>query len=84
MEIILKFLSLVQGLIVLDALLSWFIPPRSNAFSRAIGVVIDPIVEPFRRLQERFSSGSIPIDFSPLLAIFSISIIQSIIRSFIY
>ena len=64
--------------------MSWFIPPRSNAFSRAIGVIIDPIVEPFRKLQDRFSSGSIPIDFSPILAIFALQILESLARSLIY
>ena len=84
MYIIFKFLDILQWLIILDALMSWFIPPRSNAFSRAIGVIIDPIVEPFRKLQDRFSSGSIPIDFSPILAIFALQILESLARSLIY
>ncbi|KMT21432.1 YggT family protein [Clostridium cylindrosporum] len=84
MIIILKFLNLLQWLIILDALLSWFIPPRSNAFSRMIGIIIDPILMPFRKLQERFSSGAIPIDFSPILAIFFITIVESLLRNLVF
>ncbi|MEG0689673.1 MAG: YggT family protein [Clostridium sp.] len=84
MIIIIKFLSVVQWLIIIDALLSWFIIPRSNAFSRAIGIVIDPIVMPFRKLQDRFMSSALPIDLSPIFAIFALNIIQSILRSFAY
>lgn len=79
--IILKFISLLQTLIVVDALMSWFIPPRSNTVSRLLGVVIDPILEPFRKLQERFSTGSIPIDFSPLLAIIFLGLVRSLVIS---
>lgn len=78
--ILLKFVSILQWLIILDALLSWFIPPRSNTFSRVIGIVIDPIVEPFRRLQDRFMSNSMPIDFSPVLAILFLGLVQSFIK----
>lgn len=81
MRIILNFVSVLQTLIVIDALMSWFIPPRSNTFSKVIGVIVDPIVEPFRRLQERFYRGSIPIDFSPMLAIIALGLARSIVNS---
>ncbi|MEF9953234.1 MAG: YggT family protein [Clostridium sp.] len=84
MAIIIQFLYVLQWLIIIDALLSWFIVPRSNTFSRAIGIIIDPIIMPFRKLQERFITASLPVDLSPIFAIFALNIIQSILRSYVY
>lgn len=70
-------------LIIIDALMSWVIPPRSNAVSRVIGAIVDPIVEPFRRLQEKFYRGNMPIDFSPMLAIFALAIIKTIMYNLV-
>ncbi|MEG0641476.1 MAG: YggT family protein [Clostridium sp.] len=84
MIIILNFLNVLQWLIIIDAILSWFIPPRSNTFSRIIGIVIDPILMPFRRIQERFSAITIPVDFSPVFAIFALGLLQTILRSLMY
>ena len=45
----------------------------------ALSVITDPIVEPIRRVQYRYVS--IPVDFSPLIAILLIQILQRVIYS---
>lgn len=43
----------------------------------------EPILSPFRKLMQRFT-GAMPIDFSPILAIFAIQLFQRIIITLIY
>lgn len=74
------FLLIFEYLIIIDALSSWFIRKRSNAFSRAIGVIVDPILVPCYKIQEKFL-GNIPVDFSPILGILIIEIIRNIVIS---
>lgn len=76
------FFQLIEYLIIVDALSSWFIKDRNNRFSRTIGVVIDPIMIPCRKLQKRFLGNS-PMDFSPVLGIVLIEIIRSIVLTII-
>lgn len=75
-----KFLSLVEFLVFVDALMSWVIKPRSNQISRLIGTIIDPILVPCHKLQVKVMPNS-PIDFSPLIAIFVIEFLKTIIVS---
>ena len=42
-----------------------------------------PILEPCRRLQDKFVSDS-PIDFSPILALFLLDIIRGVLISLLY
>jgi YggT family protein len=72
------FFDLVELLIVIDALSTWFIPSRSNRVSRAIGIIIDPIVTPFYNLQRKIFPNS-PIDLSPMLAILFLEFLKGII-----
>jgi YggT family protein len=72
------FFDFVELLIIIDALSTWFMPSRSNKISRAIGVVIDPIVTPFQHLQRKLFPNS-PIDFSPMLAILFLEFLKGIV-----
>ncbi|MBZ4664058.1 MAG: YggT family protein [Caloramator sp.] len=74
-----KFVNLLEFLIFLDALLSWVVPNRhNNQILRIIGIIIDPIKEPFYRLQFKLLPNT-PIDFSPMLAILFLEFIKTII-----
>lgn len=72
------FFELVEILIIVDALSTWFRPARSTQFSRTIGVIIDPILAPVHSLQQKIMPNS-PIDFSPMLAILLLEILKGII-----
>lgn len=75
---IINFLSLLELLIAVDAILSWFIRPRSNEFSRMIGIVVDPVLKPCRGLQARIITN-LPVDFSPVIGIILIELCKTIL-----
>jgi len=72
------FLVIFSWLIVINALLSWFIDP-SHPIRELLDQFISPIVNPFRRITDRFLTSGIPIDLAPLFALISIQILTSII-----
>lgn len=75
---IVNFLDLVEVLIILNAVMSWFIRPRSNDISRIVGVIIDPIMKPCKKIQMSIVPNS-PFDFSPAIAILLIEFVKRII-----
>lgn len=74
-----SFLSLVELLIVIDSIMSWFIRPRSNEISRAIGIIVDPILIPCSKLQSKIITN-LPVDFSPVIAIILIELCKTILN----
>lgn len=75
---IIKFLGLIELVIFVDAIMSWFMKPRSNELSRTLGIIVDPILKPCHKLQARFLANS-PIDFSPLIALLVIELVKTVI-----
>jgi YggT family protein len=75
---IIWFLKLLELLIFVDAILSWFIRPRSNQISKYIGIVVDPVLTPCSRLQRKLFPKA-PVDFSPLIAILIIEFFRMLI-----
>jgi YggT family protein len=81
LEILNLLLSIFSWVIIANALLSWFLPP-DNIFRQFLSFVTEPVVGPFRRLTQRFiRSSAIPIDISPVLAIFAIMIVQQLLSA---
>ena len=73
------FLKLLELLIFVDVILSWFIKPRSNQISKYIGILVDPILAPCTKLQRRFLPKA-PVDFSPLIALLVIEFFSFIVN----
>lgn len=67
-SVIVNILHLVEIMILIECLLSWFIRDGRNEIMNLLRTITNPILEPFRRIQERFF-GNINIDLSPLFAI---------------
>ena len=80
---ILGFLNLLELLVVIDAIMSWFIRPRSNEISRIIGIVIDPILLPCSKLQSKIIKD-LPVDFSPVIAIILIELVKTLFNIILY
>lgn len=75
------FFRILTFLIIGRAILSWFIRgPYGQAYQlyMLVGQVTEPILEPCRRLLARFGLNGM-VDFSPLLAIFLLNILQSLV-----
>lgn len=64
--------------IVIRALLS-FVPQLkpSNKFVSILFDITDPLLKPFQRFQ--IGGSSMGIDFSPIIAIFALSLIQRVV-----
>ena len=75
---IIWFLKLLELLIFVDAILSWFIKPRSNKISKYIGIVVDPVLLPCTKLQRKLLPKA-PVDFSPLIAIIILEFSRTLI-----
>ena len=77
--------NILDWLIIGRVILSWVRPNPSNRTLRElikfVYQVTEPILAPIRRL---LPTGNIGIDFSPIVAIFALSIIRSFIVRLIY
>lgn len=71
------FLQIMMWAIIVRAVLSWFDPRGQNPVSRALIEFTEPIVAPIRSIMPRMGM----IDLSPMIAIFVIYILQSMISS---
>lgn len=70
LDFILRLLSFA---IIGRALMSWFDPHYNNPFSRLLFSVTEPILKPIRSIMP----GGMMIDFSPMIAIMIIWVLQS-------
>lgn len=81
LEIVILLLNIYTWVIIANSLLSWFLPPQ-NTIRQFTAFLTEPVVGPFRRLTARFTSRSaIPIDFSPVLAIFAIILVEQLLQT---
>lgn len=67
-RIIANLLRVLELMVLIKCLLSWFIRDGRNEIMNLLTTITNPILEPFRRIQEKFF-GNIGIDLSPLFAI---------------
>jgi YggT family protein len=75
------FFQVLVYLILARAILSWFVrTPYGNLYKvySMILQVTDPILAPCRKLLSRFGMGG-TIDFSPILAIIGLTVINGVI-----
>ncbi|MBQ2945610.1 MAG: YggT family protein [Clostridia bacterium] len=64
--------------------LSWIPPLYHSAFGRIIRAVTDPALKPCQKLLGKLRFlDNVPIDFSPVLAILAVEIIEKILVAFL-
>lgn len=68
----------VELIILVECILSWFIRDGRNEIMRILRTITNPILEPFRRLQDNFL-GNMAVDLSPFLAILALQLIAKLI-----
>lgn len=67
------FFQLIYYLILIRVIFSWIRPNPMNRIVNIINNLTEPILEPFRKVSNRFNMGT--IDLSPLIAILAIQLI---------
>ena len=72
-----RLLDVISFIIVIQCVLSWIPSMRMSKIYESLSIITDPIEEPIRQVQYRYVS--LPIDFSPLIAILLIQLIQRLI-----
>lgn len=72
------FLRILSGAIIINSLLSWVMDPM-HPIRAFLSRFTDPIVAPFRMLTDKLNTSGLPIDFSPLLAYITLSIIIALL-----
>lgn len=70
--------NLLELAILVECIASWIPQIQGNKFISIIHNFTYPLLEPFRKLQDRFSSG-LPIDFSPIIALFVIDLLKRLL-----
>ncbi|HHY90057.1 MAG TPA: YggT family protein [Clostridiales bacterium] len=78
-ESIIRFFAVLDFLIVARIILSWINVNPYSTIPRLIYQLTEPILAPFRNLLFRFGIGGYMFDFSPVLAILALNILQSLI-----
>lgn len=77
-----KVITILIFAIVIRTILSYFPKFQSHKLSIILNDVTDPLLKPFQRFQIGGAAGA--IDFSPIVAIVILNLIQSlIVRQFI-
>lgn len=78
LNIIISVIKIIELLIIIECLLSWVITDQGNEVMIFLRNLTDPIVKPFRNLQNRIF-GYTSIDFSPAIAIIVLMIVEKIV-----
>ena len=79
--LLVRLLNLLTWLIIIQCLMSWFPGARYSKPYEILSMITEPLVGPIRELLFRYID--IPIDFSPVIAIFLISFVQRLIFSLV-
>ena len=82
-EAISVIFRIIELAILAECIASWIPQLRYNQFMDIVRSITYPILEPCRRIQDRFL-GDLPIDFSPVLALFLLDIIRTVLINLLY
>ena len=74
---LIKLLDLISFIILIQCLLSWIPSIRMSKLYEVLSMVTDPIEEPIRQVLYRYVS--LPIDFSPVVAILLIELMKRLV-----
>ena len=77
--LLIKLLNILSWIILIQCLMSWFPGARYSRVYEILSMFTEPLVGPIRELLFRYID--IPIDFSPIIAFFVISMVQRLIVS---
>ena len=79
-SIIDTFFKVLEFAILIEVVLSWVYAGRSNQYIEMLHKVTNPLLEPGRKIQEKFL-GNMMIDFSPIIALLIIAVLRQIVAA---
>jgi YggT family protein len=79
-QVLIYLLQILQVLILVRVVMSWVAPSSRNPIVEFVATVTDPILKPIQALLPRTG----PVDFSPMIALFLIYLLQNVLVSASY
>ena len=81
--LLIKLLNILSWIILIQCLMSWFPGARYSRVYEILSMFTEPLVGPIRELLFRYID--IPIDFSPIIALFVIDfVLRQVINRILY
>lgn len=79
------FFFILIALIIINAVLSWFPIDRSSGLIRGLRALIDPILQPIRKMIQKsiFGGVNMALDISPFIAYLILSMLRRSLSLFI-
>jgi YggT family protein len=82
--VLIKLLEVYSWIIVISAIVSWFLLPPTNPVIRFLRFITEPVLNPCRQILYRILPFSWRrFDFSPLLALLAIWVVRWLLGLFI-
>lgn len=72
------FFQLIYLFVMIRIILSWVGKGLNNQFTQFVYQITEPLLAPFRNLQQRLGVGG-PLDFSPILLLLTLQLIAGFI-----
>ncbi|MBS5786532.1 MAG: YggT family protein [Clostridioides difficile] len=79
LNVLLKLIEILTWAIVIKSLMTWFPGGRQSKIYDFLDTLTYPIENPIRNLMYKYTNG--PVDFSPMIAILVLIVIERIIIS---
>ena len=73
-----RFLSVLEVLLIIYALMTWFVRPDSPVYP-FLYRFLNPVIAPFRRISRKLIERGLMIDISVILAVLAIRVVQSLL-----
>jgi uncharacterized protein YggT (Ycf19 family) len=73
------FLIVISWMIFINVLLSWILS-HNHPLRALLTRLTRPIIEPFQHISRKFNSSNLPIDFSPFLALLTLSLVAELLK----
>ena len=73
-----RFLSVLEVLLIIYALMTWFVRPDSPVY-QFLYRFLNPVIAPFRRISRKLIERGLMIDISVILAVLAIRVAQSLL-----
>lgn len=72
-------LRIIEIMILIDVLLSWVVRNPDNPLRRMLGLFLDPLYVPIRRLMDKLGLNMGMIDFTPMIAMLALGLIRKLV-----
>jgi YggT family protein len=79
LQFVLIFLEVISWLVILHAIMSYFVPP-TNPIRNAVDQMVEPMLRPIRSVVPRIGM----FDLSPLVLLILIQVLGMVVRSIRY